>query len=470
MMKAAKRMCVCTRTAITTFLPIIGTSRLPIGTARSPLARREVHYPADGQKHVEDDDYDHQDTNDRGEGPADGVVVLRASIEPRDGEEEPDEDRRHHDRPEGYQRVSGEEHEHLLVEEEEPLRPRYVGDRRRVRRLGERRRGGVGEYDAGDEDKGAYVAILEHLPREEPHCLVRTLEDVLFCNYLFFNRFGLASRRSVHLLHLFSVSCPVPQSYQWYVSLLGKSCYSPSLTVPFVAVPVRAVAAADVGLPFVLVHLVAGVLFEALSFVQLRQPVCVLELAAEHPVTPEQIEVRANKRGYQGREQPDVDSEKARERCWPHSITPQEEVDHVPSHERRVRAYLHPDHGSPEAVLVPPEEVPRKGQPDHEQEQDHADHPVELPRCLVPTREEHLAHVQPDKRHQKVRRPIVDAADDLPEVRVVHDVADRVPRVVCSRRVVEQKQDARQKLQRYREEHRAAQSVEPGAAFGHGLI
>src|SRR5215204_6423008 len=192
MMKVAKRMCDWTRTAITTFLPITGTSRLPIGTARPPLASWEVHYPADSQKHVEYDDYDHQDAYDRSEGPADSVVVLWAPIEPRDGEE----------------------HEHLLVEEEEPLGPWHVLDGRRVRRLGERRGGGVGEYDAGDEDKGADVAILEHLPGEEPHGLVRTLEDVLFGNYLFFNRFGLASRRSVHLLHLFSLSCPVPQSYQ----------------------------------------------------------------------------------------------------------------------------------------------------------------------------------------------------------------------------------------------------------------
>src|SRR5215210_2461201 len=106
-----------------------------------------------------------------------------------------------------------------------------------------------------------------------------------------------------------------------------------------------------------------------------------------------------------------------------------EEVDHVPAHERRVRPDLHPYHGGPEAVLVPPEEVPREGKPDHEQEQDHADHPVELPRRLVAAREEHLAHVQPDKRHQEVRRPVVDAADELPEVGVVHDVVDRVPRI-----------------------------------------
>src|SRR5215212_898526 len=71
-------------------------------------------------------------------------------------------------------------------------------------------------------------------------------------------------------------------------------------TVSLVAFPVRAVAAANVGLPFVLIRLVAGVLFEALSFVQLRKPIRVLELAAEHPVTPEQIEVRTDKRGYRG--------------------------------------------------------------------------------------------------------------------------------------------------------------------------
>src|SRR5215210_8313074 len=107
------------------------------------LARWEVHDPADGQKHVEDHDNDHEDAYDRGEWPAYGVVVLRAPLEPGDGEEESDEDRRHHDGPEGYQRVSWEEHEHLLVEEEEPLGPRHVGNRRRVGWLGERRWGCV---------------------------------------------------------------------------------------------------------------------------------------------------------------------------------------------------------------------------------------------------------------------------------------------------------------------------------------
>src|SRR5215217_95648 len=230
MMKVANRICVWTRTAMTTFLPITGTSRLPIGTARSFLTRREVHDPAHGQKHIEHHDHDHQDAYDRGEGPADGVVVLRATVEPRNGEEEPDKDRRHHHGPEGDERVAGEEHEHLLVEEEEPFGPRHVLDRRRIGRLGERRGRGIGEHDARDKDKGADVAVLEHLPGEKPHGLVGTLEHVLFGDYLFFNRFGFASRWSVHVCTSSLLSL-VGKSYQWYALVLGKSCYSLSLSL-----------------------------------------------------------------------------------------------------------------------------------------------------------------------------------------------------------------------------------------------
>src|SRR3712207_6466135 len=130
MMKAAKRMCVWTRTAITTFLPIMGTSRLPTGI-RYPLLTREVHDPAERQQHVQDHHDNDQDGDDRREGALEGAVA-RSPVEPRHREQEHDEDRRHHDGPESYKGVAGEEHEHLLVEEEEPLGPRHVVDRRRV--------------------------------------------------------------------------------------------------------------------------------------------------------------------------------------------------------------------------------------------------------------------------------------------------------------------------------------------------
>src|SRR3712207_3502037 len=144
MMKAAKRMCVWTSTAITTFLPTMGTSRLPTGM-RYPLLPREVHDPAERQQHVQDHHDNDQDRDYRGEGPPEGAVA-RSSIQPRHHEQEHDEDRRHNDGPERYEGVAGEEHEHLLVEEEEPLRPRNVLDRRRIRRVREGSRGDVGEH------------------------------------------------------------------------------------------------------------------------------------------------------------------------------------------------------------------------------------------------------------------------------------------------------------------------------------
>src|SRR5829696_1213483 len=198
MIKAAKRMCVCTSVAITTFLPITGTSRLPIGMRYPLLLAGEVHDPAERQHHVQHDHDHDQNPDDRREGPLEGAV-FRPSVQPRQGEQEHDKDGRHHDGSEGDQSVTWKEHEHLLVEEEEPLGAWDVGDGGRVRRLGERRRGGVGEHHARDEDRGRDVAVLEDLAGEERYGLVRALVDVLRGDYLFLNRFGLASRRSVHL-------------------------------------------------------------------------------------------------------------------------------------------------------------------------------------------------------------------------------------------------------------------------------
>src|SRR5215212_2032184 len=64
----------------------------------------------------------------------------------------------------------------------------------------------------------------------------------------------------------------------------------------------------------------------------------------------------------------------------------------------------------------------------------------------------------------------MNAADELSEVRIVHDVADRVPRVIRGRRVIEEEQDSGKERQRYGEEHRGAKGVEPGAALGNGLV
>src|SRR5215217_293126 len=149
---AAKSMCVWTRTAITTFLPITGTSRSPIGISRYLLlAAGEVDDPAQGQEHVHHDRDDYQDAYDGREGPLQGAVV-RSPIQPRHRKEQDYKDRRHHHGAKRDQSPPRKEHEHLLVEEEEPLRPGHVVDGRRVRRLGQGRRRDVREHRAGQKD------------------------------------------------------------------------------------------------------------------------------------------------------------------------------------------------------------------------------------------------------------------------------------------------------------------------------
>src|SRR4051812_18156526 len=150
-MKVAKSMCVWTRTAITTFLPIIGTSRLPIGI-RYLLLPRKVDDPAKRQEHVQHDRDDDQKTYGGCERSFQGAVV-RPTVEPRQRDEQDDEDRRHYHSPEANESIPREEHQHLLVEEEEPLRAWHVRYSRRVGRLGERRGRDVREHSAGDKDE-----------------------------------------------------------------------------------------------------------------------------------------------------------------------------------------------------------------------------------------------------------------------------------------------------------------------------
>src|SRR5919206_4448367 len=76
-MNVAKSMCVWTRAAITTFLPITGTSRLPIGIPYFLLAPTagEVDDPAKRQEHVQHDRDDDQKAYDGRERPLEGAVV-----------------------------------------------------------------------------------------------------------------------------------------------------------------------------------------------------------------------------------------------------------------------------------------------------------------------------------------------------------------------------------------------------------
>src|SRR5215212_1740680 len=116
-MNAAAYMCDCQITPITTSRPIPGMSKLPTGTAYLPSSRRtagEVGDPEDREDHVEhhrrydqEGHYGHERPPDR--------AVSRLLIQPRDREQQDDKQGRYHDPPEGYERETGEEHQHLVV-------------------------------------------------------------------------------------------------------------------------------------------------------------------------------------------------------------------------------------------------------------------------------------------------------------------------------------------------------------------
>src|SRR5215208_2991192 len=128
-------------TPITTSRPIPGMSRLPTGTAYLPSSRRtagEVGDPEDREDHVEhhrrydqEGHYGHERPPDR--------AVSRLLIQPRDREQQDDKQGRYHDPPEGYERETGEEHQHLVVEHKKPLGPGHVACGADVHRLRQRR-------------------------------------------------------------------------------------------------------------------------------------------------------------------------------------------------------------------------------------------------------------------------------------------------------------------------------------------
>src|SRR5918998_2544254 len=169
-MNAAHKTCDCQIAPIRTSLPIPGISRLPIGivVCHPPLRRPagEVRDPDQREDHVDQHRQDHQEGYRGHEGSPEGAV-SRLPVQPRDREEDDEDQGRYHDPPEAYERVTGEEHQHLVVEEEEPLGPGHVGRGADVRRLREGRGHHVRQEDDDPHKDGGYDEIRHDLPGEE---------------------------------------------------------------------------------------------------------------------------------------------------------------------------------------------------------------------------------------------------------------------------------------------------------------
>src|SRR5919199_6923710 len=202
-MKVAIRMCGMTRSGITSSLPITGTLTSPIPTAvYLPLAgggaAGEVGDPDQREKHVEHYHNDHQEGYHHHEGPP-RRAVRRLLVQPGNREQQDDKQERYYHIPEGYENGTGEVHQPLIQEEEEPLGTRYVDRRADVHRL--RQRGGhrvrEGDYDRQKNRRDGEVR--HYLPGKETLGLVVVVEDVLLGYFL--SLFYRLSRTVPYLHH-----------------------------------------------------------------------------------------------------------------------------------------------------------------------------------------------------------------------------------------------------------------------------
>ena len=138
-----------------------------------------------------------------------------------------------------------------------------------------------------------------------------------------------------------------------------------------------------------------------------------------------------------------------------------EEVAEVGADDRARPVDVDADDGGPEGALVERQQIAGEGHRHRQDQQHHADHPVELARVLVGAEEEGPAHVEEDQDHHHAGAPFVHPVHQLAEGDVFVDVGDR-PVGLGRRGDVEHRQeDPGDGLDDEREEGRRAERVEP---------
>ena len=134
--------------------------------------------------------------------------------------------------------------------------------------------------------------------------------------------------------------------------------------------------------------------------------------------------------------------------------------------ERRVPGERRAHGHGPDRELVPRQQVAGERQPEGEEQQDHADDPVELARRLVRARVEHARHVQRHAEHHQVGTPSVEVPDEVPQEHGRPDalhVGVGLPAADVGHRPVEEHQeDAGDREQDEQEERQAAQAERVG--------
>jgi hypothetical protein len=84
----------------------------------------------------------------------------------------------------------------------------------------------------------------------------------------------------------------------------------------------------------------------------------------------------------------------------------------------------------PVRLLIPRQEIPGQCKPEDDQQEQHADHPVQLARLFVRAKHDDAQHVDERGNDDEAGAEEMEAAQHAPEGDALHDEADAVVRVI----------------------------------------
>ena len=180
-----------------------------------------------------------------------------------------------------------------------------------------------------------------------------------------------------------------------------------------------------------------------------------------------QVQVGADQGDDRPRHQQHVDRVEAGQRRRPELGAGAQEVTQVGADDRAGAVDVDADDRGPVGALVERQQVAGEGHRHRQDQQHHADHPVELARVLVGAEEEGPAHVEEDQDHHHAGAPLVHPVHELAEEDVVVDVGDRGVGLGRRGRVEHRQEDAGDGLDDEGEEGRRAERVEPVGPLRH---
>ena len=121
-------------------------------------------------------------------------------------------------------------------------------------------------------------------------------------------------------------------------------------------------------------------------------------------------EVNRDKRDGRQRQDHAVQHVKSQQGVGVHSVAAEHQKANFGAEHRHRRAHVRAHRDRPERQLIPGQQVAGVAEQQGEEQQHHADHPVEFARRTIRSAVEHAEHVREHQEHHGVRRPAVQVA------------------------------------------------------------